>query len=264
MEENKKGSITSVYEYDSVYPDKQDALQRFGKIKIEATSFTVSAPIQTHTIFPLIYSIADEQAKSRLEDMKCVPISIQTISIERIFADKILAAEFYLEREKWFDVAKHVYDIYFMYQMPEIEQMLNDNDSIIKYLAYKRIEEIARQGSDLDKKPLSSLQIYEAFQNPDFIKAFEQMQDIYVFQDAYRYDLQDIQQTFMSLKEILVRISDKEHEFIESEEFSLMVQNILPSSQKSNQTIDNSDYDIDEPDEPNEPNEPNEPDEPDI
>jgi len=40
-ESNQKGSITSVYIYDPVAAfDADDALQRFGYVKVEATSFT--------------------------------------------------------------------------------------------------------------------------------------------------------------------------------------------------------------------------------
>ena len=40
---NAKGSITSVYEYQPVTKiDADDSLQRFGYVKVEATSFTVS------------------------------------------------------------------------------------------------------------------------------------------------------------------------------------------------------------------------------
>lgn len=43
--ENHRGSITCEYLYESMYAlDKEDALQRFGRVKIEATSFTVSEP----------------------------------------------------------------------------------------------------------------------------------------------------------------------------------------------------------------------------
>lgn len=43
--EDRKGSITAVYKYESIIEvDESDALQRFGRVKVEATSFTVSEP----------------------------------------------------------------------------------------------------------------------------------------------------------------------------------------------------------------------------
>ena len=42
------------------------------------------------------------------EQFEVMPFTIKTIRLERIFADKIFAAEFYYEREMYFDVAKVV------------------------------------------------------------------------------------------------------------------------------------------------------------
>ncbi|UKI14060.1 MAG: nucleotidyl transferase AbiEii/AbiGii toxin family protein [Clostridiales bacterium] len=39
------------------------------------------------------------------------PFEIETISLERIFIDKVFAAQFYYERKEYSDVAKHVYDL---------------------------------------------------------------------------------------------------------------------------------------------------------
>ena len=67
-ESNQRGSITSVYEYDPVVAvDEDDALQRFGYVKVEATSFTVSEPTETLTVSPLLYSEATEEQRSILE-----------------------------------------------------------------------------------------------------------------------------------------------------------------------------------------------------
>jgi len=51
MESNQKGSITSVYDYQSVVGDFiSDPLQRFSHVKVKATSFTVSEPFA-----PIVY-----------------------------------------------------------------------------------------------------------------------------------------------------------------------------------------------------------------
>ena len=63
-EENRKGSITCLYVYDSLYQlDENDALQRFGKVKVEATSFTVSEPAQGIEIVPHLYELCDEDRR---------------------------------------------------------------------------------------------------------------------------------------------------------------------------------------------------------
>ena len=58
------------------------------------------------------------------ENYGLTPFKIQTIKLERIFADKILAAEFYYDRELYFDAAKHVYDVSIMLDLPSIRALL--------------------------------------------------------------------------------------------------------------------------------------------
>lgn len=62
---DKKGSITSFYKYDSVFAINE--LFKSGKIQIESTSFTVSEPIATYTIEPLIYQYATDDEKRILK-----------------------------------------------------------------------------------------------------------------------------------------------------------------------------------------------------
>ncbi len=231
MEENRKGSITAVYGYDSVYPDKADQLQRFGKIKIESTSFTVSEPIQKYQIEPLICKYLDFSEKERLAKYQLGSFNINTISLERMFVDKMLAAEFYLERKLWFDVAKHLYDISFMYDFPEIQKILNNSDDLIRFLSYKRAEETERKGSDLVLKPLNEFSLYTILEgNVDLKRAYENMQDIYVFQDRYKISVQQIQETLDKLRTICCFISDKEKIYLHSADFENFVHQALPDS----------------------------------
>ncbi|MDO5458532.1 MAG: nucleotidyl transferase AbiEii/AbiGii toxin family protein [Eubacteriales bacterium] len=90
MEEDRKGSITAVYDYDPVVPvDEVDPLQRFRHVKVEATSFTVSEPFTELEVEPVLYSFADESQRAILRDQyDLAPFRIQTIRLERIFADK--------------------------------------------------------------------------------------------------------------------------------------------------------------------------------
>lgn len=88
--------------------DEVDPLQRFRHVKVEATSFTVSEPFTELEVEPVLYTFASkDQRKIMRENYGLMPFKIQTIKLERIFADKILAAEFYYGRELYFDVAKH-------------------------------------------------------------------------------------------------------------------------------------------------------------
>ena len=175
-ESNQRGSITSVYEYDPVVAvDEDDALQRFGYVKVEATSFTVSEPTETLTVSPLLYSEATEEQRSILESRYQVkPFPIETIKMERIFADKVLAAEFYYQRRKLFDTAKHLYDLSTMLEQDRIQSLLAQPEEFVRMLAYKRKEEEARIGSDLAQKPFSEFTLFHSIQeDAELMKAFK-------------------------------------------------------------------------------------------
>lgn len=183
-ESNQKGSITSVFEYNPVTAiDADDALQRFGYVKVEATSFTISEPIETLEISPLLYSEATQPQRQVLEtNYEVKPFAIGTIKLERIFADKILAAEFYYQRHMLFDTAKHLYDLVTMMEQDRIQTLLSAPEDLEKMLAYKRREERERIGSDLAEKPFSEFQLFLAIGvDSELSAAFSKMQEIYVF-----------------------------------------------------------------------------------
>ncbi len=247
MKENKRGSITCVYGYNSLYEIPTDKLQRFGKVKVEATSFTISDPIKTYTITPLIYQFSDDILKAKLLEYNCGSFSIMTISLERMFADKLLAAEFYLQRGLYNDVAKHIYDINHLMAFSEIQNMLKDDELLIKSFSYKRVEEIKRIGSNLKDYPLSDLTIFKAFENEnvrEYIEnAYNQMCDIYIFQDKFKTPFSEIEKTFDSLKPIIDRINKKEQDYIHSDEFIYLceqygISNVLDT--ENDESLENS------------------------
>lgn len=147
-EENRRGSITCLYKYDSLYQlDENDALQRFGRVKVEATSFTVSEPTQEIEIAPHLYELCNEGRRKILrENYGVQPFIVQTISLERIFIDKIFAAEFYYVRNEYFDVAKHIYDLTVLMSNDKIKTFLADKDEVARMVALKRKEELNRKG----------------------------------------------------------------------------------------------------------------------
>lgn len=183
-ESNQRGSITSVYEYTPVSAiDQEDALQRFGYVKVEATSFTISEPTEPLEISPLLYSEATaEQQKILKANYDVAPFFIQTIKMERIFADKLLAAEFYYQRRMLFDTAKHLYDLVTMTEQERIQRLLSAPEELVEMLAYKRREERARIGSDLADKPFCEFSLFSHLgKDRELLKAFMKMQKIYVF-----------------------------------------------------------------------------------
>lgn len=162
LEDDRKGSITAVYDYmPLVTVDTDDPLQRFGYVKVEGTSFTVSEPFSTLEIEPVIYTYATEEQRSILrEQFGVMPFPIKTIRLERIFADKIFAAEFYYERGMYFDVAKHIYDVSVMLDLQPIQDMLGNTGLFLEMSEYKRLEETRRTGSDLADRKFPDFKIF--------------------------------------------------------------------------------------------------------
>jgi hypothetical protein len=184
LEENRKGSITTVYDYlPLVQVDSEDPLQRFGYVKVEGTSFTVSEPFTALEIEPILYTYATEEQKRILQEQFSVePFHVNTIRLERIFADKIFAAEFYYERKMYFDVAKHIYDVSVMLEIPQIQKLMDNRTEFLRMLGYKRLEETRRTGSNLAERGFSEFVIFNGLaDNTDLQADYENMQKNYVF-----------------------------------------------------------------------------------
>ncbi len=182
--ENIRGSITTEYCYESMYElDASDALQRFGKVKVEATSFTVSEPTEKITVSPYLYDLCDEDRRTILREQYDVqPFEVETISLERIFIDKVFAAEFYFVRKDFSDVAKHVYDLTVLMKKEQIQTFLENKEEVGRIVGLKRKEELSRKGGVDEQKEIVDFEYFTALKNS---KAFEEslanMQKIYVF-----------------------------------------------------------------------------------
>lgn len=109
------------------------------RIQVESTSFTVSEPVSTYIIEPLIYKYATDNEKKILKEKYHISeFNIEMIKLERIFIDKIFAAEFYYVREMYEDVSKHLYDISIMMNNENIKKLLKDKFELNKLINYKK------------------------------------------------------------------------------------------------------------------------------
>jgi hypothetical protein len=204
---NSKGAITSIYNYESVVSvDHDDELQRFEKVKIEGTSFTVSEPHEPMLITPLIFDIAtDEQKEILIREYDIRSFNIETIKLERIFIDKVFAAEFYFSRKIYFDMAKHLYDIVVLLKNERIIKALKDNEMLVYLIGLKRREESQRIGSDLDKKEIGQFSYFHsAMDNEELLRQFTQMQKIYVFDEKFLIPANELQNGIGELKTHLI------------------------------------------------------------
>lgn len=206
LEDDRKGSITAVYDYiPAVTVDVDDPLQRFGYVKVEGTSFTVSEPFSALEIEPIIYTYATGEQRDILqEQFEVIPFKIKTIRLERIFADKVFAAEFYFDREMYFDAAKHIYDVSVMLDMPQIRNMISDRTMFLEMLGYKRLEETRRTGSNLADKKYADFKIFTGLGNSnDLWNAYQNMQKNYIFAEKDIVPFECIENQWKTLDEIL-------------------------------------------------------------
>ncbi len=198
---DKKGSITSFYRYNSLF--SLNELFKSERIQIEATSFTVSEPVSTYTIEPLIYKYATDKEKTILkEKYKISEFEIEIIKLERIFIDKIFAAEFYYERGMYEDVSKHLYDISIMIKNDDIKKLLKDKSELNKIIGYKRKEEQSRLGGISESKEIKNFDYMKLNFTNDLINAFNKMQRIYVLDDESIITIDDVKDTIKTLLEV--------------------------------------------------------------
>ena len=198
---DKKGSITSFYKYDSLF--SLNELFRSERIQIEATSFTVSEPVSTYTIEPLVYKYATDKEKTILkEKYKISEFEIEIIKLERIFIDKIFAAEFYYERGMYEDVSKHLYDISIMIKNEDIKKLLKNKSELNKLIGYKRKEEQSRLGGISESKEIKNFDYMKLNFTNDLINAFNKMQRIYVLDDESIITIDDVKDTIKTLLEV--------------------------------------------------------------
>ena len=185
-----RSEVISVYTYTPATSyDTDDMLQRFGKLKVEATSFTISEPVTSLEITPILYDLATEEQKQILEtayDVK--PFEILTITMERIFVDKLFAVEAYIRRSddphRAFDTAKHIYDLAVLSTNSRIKDLLCNEAQMERLLRILMTEELERRDGIPGVAPKDFLFFTTATGNSKVKTAYEIMQRQYVLRDS--------------------------------------------------------------------------------
>lgn len=207
--EEKRGSCTAVYKYYSIVSiDRLDALQRFERVKIEATSFTVSESTEPIVIAPKIFEIADDDRKKILSEVFSVkPFEIMTIKLERIFIDKIFASEYYYTRKMLFDTAKHIYDISVLFNIDRIKNFIEKVDFVHAIVALKRSEEKERHGGVPEDRSIKDFSYFEHLHNDnDFLTEFKKMQSVYVFDEKDVISFSRASETIKKLNKVFLSL----------------------------------------------------------
>ena len=193
---NNKGSVTGIYRYNSIYDINKDPLHRAGIIQVEATSFTVSEPYKKYNVEPLIYKLANEGERKILKEQFGISdFDINIIKLERIFIDKIFAAEFYYIRNMYKDTSKHLYDITILAQTKEIKALLNNKEELEKLISYKRQEESIRKGGIGANIKIKDFTYLKQQFSEELLQEFENMQNKYVLNDKYKIEIIKVKNT---------------------------------------------------------------------
>lgn len=201
-----RSEVVAIYNYDPVTAfDADDALQRFGKLKIEANSFTISEPVESLEISAMLYELASYEQKQILETQYDVrPFFIQTISMERIFVDKLFAAEAYVRRSseprRAFDAAKHIYDLAVIHNRDKIVLLLSDKEQMKRLLDIRITEENERLDGIPGVLPSEFTFFTETLDNADVRKAYEIMQRQYVLRDGDRIAYEKAMEAIAAIK----------------------------------------------------------------
>lgn len=189
-----RSEVIAVYTYEPVTSyDVNDSLQRFGKLKIEATSFTISEPVTSLEVTPMIYDFATDEQKRILEAVYDVtPFEVQTITMERIFIDKLFAAEAYVRKSddphRAFEAAKHIYDLTVLNTNSQIKAFLSDISQMKRLLQIRMEEEQERRDGIPDVIPLEFRFFTDTVNNTKVKTAYETMQRQYVLRDSDRIE----------------------------------------------------------------------------
>lgn len=192
-----RSEIIAVYTYEPITSyDMNDSLQRFGKLKIEATSFTISEPVESLEISAMLFDLATDEQKHILTTQYDVkPFSIQTISLERIFIDKLFAAEAYMRKSsdphRAFEAAKHIYDLAVISDHEKITALFLNEDQMKRLLDIRITEERERLDGIPSVMPSEFTFFTAAENNREVRKAYEVMQNQYVLRDCDRIDFEN-------------------------------------------------------------------------
>lgn len=204
---DKKGTITSFYEYETV--TNNSVLLKPEFVQVEATSFTVSEPVKKYTIEPLIYKYASCDEKAILKNkFEISEFDIEIIALERIFIDKIFAAEFYYIRKDYNDLSKHLFDISILLYTDEIQEFLKNTEYVKKVIEYKRQEELVRLGGiDPNLKIKDFSYLNDSFNN-DVIKKFYFIQNEYVYMDEQKLKIEEVVNRLKVIKDFMIKIGE--------------------------------------------------------
>lgn len=208
---SNRSEVIAFYNYEPVVEyDTNDVLQRFGKVKVEATSFTISKPYESMRVAPIIYENAESNQQTILrEQFDVVPFEILTMTMERIFVDKLFAAEAYTrnadKEHRAFEASKHIYDLAVILTEDRISALFENQELLERLLTIRLTEEQKRLDGIPGVLPKDFVFFDEACKNPYIKKAYTTMQNQYVLAAKERIELNEAGAKILELKNLLLK-----------------------------------------------------------
>ena len=98
------------------------------------------------------------------------PIKIKIVKLERMFIDKVFAAEFYYIRKEYTDVSKHIYDLCVLINNDKIKELFYNEQEFINYVNQKGL------ARNVDVKNASSAANAELQMNVDLINQLPKLE----------------------------------------------------------------------------------------
>lgn len=194
---------------DQVVAD--DAMERFGKVKVEALSFDISDPTTDLIVRPLLYQLADDDQRRTLEaDYHVRPFRVKSVKAERILVDKLFAAEMDWRNEgktnRFADMAKHIYDLAVLQREENIMKSLLNPRMLTTLLAVERIEQAGRKDhGDIECPRPMDFEFFDAIVTSEEVRnAYDYMQGVYVLSKRYMIDFGDMCERILELKQSLM------------------------------------------------------------
>ena len=136
---------------------------------------------------------------------------VLTITLERIFIDKLFAAEAYVRNSekdsRAFEAAKHIYDLAVMESHPKIISLMHNEKEMEKLLSIRIEEEQSRLDGIPSVLPTDFIFFTETKDNLKVQKAYETMQNQYVMRREDRIDFNSAMDSIARIHEGLLQNS---------------------------------------------------------
>ena len=194
-------SVTAYYKYETNFEDVENPLHKAGEVQVESASFTVSEPTEIVTVEPIIYKYATDEQKTILEkEFGIGKFEIITQKLERIFIDKLFAAELYFEKSEYVGLSKHLYDITILMGQDRIKKFIENKAELNQIIGYKRTEETFRYGGVAEAIAIKDFGYFNMEFTEEVEKAFKSMQDKYIYNDEYIIGIEQAKETLKTIK----------------------------------------------------------------